>query len=1090
MLLLSLLLLHIGSIKCQNTGSKNIIQGTITSRSDKLTMIGVSVSEYDANNRSVGGTISDLNGHYIIRVKNMSNRLVFSYIGYEKLIRKIDGSTMNVSMTEFSMNLGDVVVKGKKIHNEGGFSIPTREIATAMQTLDMKDLEGIQVSSVDEALQGRIAGLDIVSNSGDPGSGSSMRIRGTTSINGSSEPLIVVNGVPYEVQIDPNFDFANSNQEQYANMLSINPDDILSIDVLKDAAASAVWGSKGANGVLMITTKKGVKSPPRIDYSYRHTNTIQPAGLHLLKGGEYTMLMKQAYFNPLQNSAASNIPEYNYIKINPDYENYNNDVDWVNEVTRIGSIDAHYLTVSGGGDRATYRVSGGYTGTKGTVIGQNLSSISSRASLDYLVSDRLKFTTEFSFSSSENHMNYENLLGIAYRKMPNVSIYRQDSWGNNTNVFYNIPTTSSINDSQKYLKNPIALAALAKNELKSVRVVPIFRIQYDFIDPNISKLRYNAYVSFDINNSKTIKFLPSEVSNLAWNDDNGGNVSIYGDSEGLTVQTDNNIMWEPKFENKDHFLLLYGSFQTTSGNSSAQGITSKYLPSGDAIDASNAALVTSLGTSYSSWHSLGMLGRLHYTYKSKYIISGTLRRDGSTKFGKGKRFGNFPGISLKWIASDEAWMKPTRKWLSMLAFRPGWGISGNQPSAEFLYYSRYGNAGYYMGLEATDPVSLRLNDLKWETTSSFNYGADLGFFDDKLNLDLNLYHKVTTDMLFPNQSIPSSSGFSSLSYINGGTMQNDGYEINLYANRIIQSQDKAFSVDFKFNISNYVNTIIQLNSRILNGINTDFTYTNGTYITRVQEGNSYGSIYGFKYKGVYQYDKYVVGVSDKVGQAPVSRDAADQVNLDQDGKPLAMYFGYGTSNQYKFRGGDAIYEDINHDGNIDKLDIVYLGNSNPKFNGGFGPTFRYKNLTCTMFFNYRYGNLIINAARMNATNMYTADNQSRSVNWRWRKDGDVTDMPRALYGYGYNWLGSDRYIEDGSFLRFKYLSFNYTVPAKSLKKYYINKLNLYLTINNLYVWTKYTGVDPEIGYGSMGVSSDVSKTPRSKDLTVGVLIGL
>jgi hypothetical protein len=203
-----------------------------------------------------------------------------------------------------------------------------------------------------------------------------------------------------------------------------------------------------------------------------------------------------------------------------------------------------------------------------------------------------------------------------------------------------------------------------------------------------------------------------------------------------------------------------------------------------------------------------------------------------------------------------------------------------------------------------------------------------------------------------------------------------------------------------------------------------------------------------------------------------------------------MYFGFGTSNEYKFRGGDAIYEDINHDGNIDKLDIVYLGNSNPKLNGGFGPTFRYKNLTCTMFFNFRYGNLIVNAARMTATNMYSDDNQSRSVNWRWHKDGDVTDMPRALYGYGYNWLGSDRYIEDGSFLRFKYMSFNYTVPAKLLKKFNINKVNLYMTINNLYVWTKYTGVDPEVGYGSMGVSTDGSKTPRSKDLTLGVLIGL
>ncbi len=1090
LILLFFISFFIGNIESQTAGSNNIIQGTVTSKNDKEPMIGVNVSEYDANNRVVSGTITDFNGHFVLKVKSLSNKLVFTYIGYNGEARGIEGSVINVSLAENTRAIKEVVVNAKRINTQSGFTIPTREIATAMQTLDMKEIEGIQVSSVDEALQGRIAGLDIMSNSGDPGSGSSMRIRGTTSINGSSEPLIVVNGIPYEVQIDLNFDFANSNQEQYANMLSINPDDILSIDVLKDAAASAVWGSKGANGVLMITTKKGTKSIPRIDYSYRHTNTLQPIGMRMLSGGEYTMLMKQAYFNPLQNSAASNTPEYNYDKTNPDYENYNNNIDWVKEVTRIGSIDAHYLTISGGGERATYRVSGGFTNTKGTVIGQYLNSISSRASLDYSVSDKLKFTTEFSFSNSDNHMNYENLLGIAYRKMPNVSIYKQDSEGNDTNVFYNIPSTSTLNAAQRNLKNPIALASLAINQLKSVRVVPVFRLQYDLIDLNISKLRYSAYVSFDINNSKSFKFLPNEVSNLAWNDDAGGNISNYGDSEGLTVQTDNNILWEPKFENKDHYFLLYGSIQTSTGNSSGQGITSRYLPSGQAIDASNPALITGLGTSYSSWRSMGVLGRFHYSYKSRYIVSATLRRDGSTKFGNGNKFGNFPGVSLKWILSDEPFMMQTNKWLSMLAFRPGWGISGNQPKQEYLHYSRYGNAGYYMGLAATDPTSLRLNDLKWETTSSLNYGADIGFFEDKYVFDLNLYHKVTKDMLFPNQGLPASSGFSNLSYINGGSMQNDGWEVNFYANKFFQTSDKAFSIDFRFNLSNYVNTILYLNSSILNVYNTDFTYTNGTYITRIQEGNSFGSIYGFKYKGVYQYDQYVEGLSDGVDQSPVSRDENGQVNLGQDGKPLSMYFGYGTSNEYKFRGGDAIYEDVNHDGNIDKLDIQYLGNSNPKLNGGFGPTFRYKNLSCTMFFNFRYGNKIVNAARMYATNMYTDDNQSRSVNWRWRKDGDITDMPRALYGYGYNWLGSDRYIEDGSFLRFKYLTFNYSFPQESLKKYHLNKLNLYLTANNLFVWTKYTGVDPEVGYGSMGVSVDGAKTPRSKDLTLGLLIGL
>lgn len=285
---------------------------------------------------------------------------------------------------------------------------------------------------------------------------------------------------------------------------------------------------------------------------------------------------------------------------------------------------------------------------------------------------------------------------------------------------------------------------------------------------------------------------------------------------------------------------------------------------------------------------------------------------------------------------------------------------------------------------------------------------------------------------------------------------------------------------------------MKLDPNILSGYNATYNYENGSYLTRVQEGNSFGSIYGFKFVGVYQYDKYKAGSQE---DAPVSRDAKGNVIFDEKGETIPMVFGYGTLNEaYKFRGGDAKYEDINHDGNINELDIVYLGNSNPLFNGGFGPTFRYKDFSCTMFFNYRVGNKIVNAARMNAENMYTTDNQSIAVNWRWRKDGDVTNMPRALSNYngkgGYNWLGSDRFVEDGSFLRMKYLTFNYSVPKLKLRKYSVDRLSFYLTFTNLFVLTSYTGVDPEVGYGSLGVSKDYGQTPRAKEMTFGITLGL
>ena len=1073
-----------------------IVQGVVSSATDGEALIGVNVTEVDATNRVVSGTVTDFDGKYVLRVKSRDNKLTFSYVGYNNTERRIGNlNRIDVAMLEKTQQIRDVTVTATRRHTESGFSIPQRELATAVQTLDMKEIEGIQVSSIDDALQGRIAGLDIVANSGDPGSGTTMRIRGASSITGNNQPLIVLNGVPYEMQVDQSFDYANSNQEQYANLLSINPDDILEISVLKDAAASAVWGSKGANGVIMITTKRGYTGPTKVEYSFRYTGTVQPRGLKMLTGDDYTMLMKQAFFNPQQDENASNFDEYNYDRFFSEYQQFNNNTDWVRAVTQIGNINDHYLTISGGGDRATYRISGGYMYQNGTVIGQDFSRLSSRAYLDYRVSDRLKFTSELSYSYSNNYRNYFferntgtpndqlSILGIAYKKMPNVTIFEQDARGvENPDKFYNILQSSRLNWDQKYLVNPVALATLATNNVKNFRILPTFRLQYDLLDPNDQTLRYSMYVSFDINNDKTTKFLPGEVTNFPWNSGQF-NRAESGDNEAITIQTDNNISWIPRMSNKDHNLLLYASLQTTEGRSTYQGIISHSLPSGNVSEVSTPGYLANEFTSRAHWRSVGYLFRGHYSYKSRYIISATLRRDGSTKFGDGMKFGNFPGISLKWIASDEDFLQDI-PWLSMLALRPGWGLAGNQPGYEYLHFSRYGDFGGYIDLTSQRPVTLQLKDLKWETTSSFNYGLDLGFFEDKLQADVNVYSKRTKDLLFRNVDIPNSSGFATLSYQNAGTMDNIGWEVNLYANRLFKTKD--FSVDFRFNIANSVNRIVELKDAILNTYNGTFNYDNGSYLTRIQEGNSFGSIYGFKYQGVYQFDKYKPGTQEN---APVARNREGRVIMDEQGEPIPMVFAYGRTSEYTFRGGDARYEDRNFDGSIDELDIVYLGNSNPLFNGGFGPTFRYKNMSLTAFFNYRVGNKIVNAARMFAENMYSTNNQSIAVNWRWRKDGDVTEIPRALFNYGYNWLGSDRFVEDGSFLRFKYLTFNYAVPKEILRKLQVDRINCYLTFNNIFVLTRYTGVDPEVAYGSLGISQDWGQTPRSKDLTLGITVG-
>ncbi|MDD4361351.1 MAG: SusC/RagA family TonB-linked outer membrane protein [Bacteroidales bacterium] len=1068
--------------------SSEIIRGKVTSSGDNEPLISVTILEVDPSNRIISGTVSNYDGEYVLQVKSTQNKLQFKYIGFKTNEIPIGTKrVINVALDEEALDLAEAVVVGQAVVNDGRFAIPEREISTALQKISTEEFEGIQVSSIDDALQGRISGLDIVNVSGEPGAGMSMRIRGTTTISASAEPLVVVNDVPLTyIEINDDFDFATANEDQYAQLIDVNPDDIESIVILKDAASTAIWGSQGANGVLQITTKKGKRGPTRVSYSYRLSGSRQPKGINMLNGDDYTMLMKQSYYNPTLENLSAGIPELNYDTNFTEYENYNNNTDWIDAVSQYGFTHDNNLTISGGGDKITFRVSAGYYNQTGTVIGQLLERFSTRSSIDYRVSDRILFTSDFSYTYSNNDKNYDNLLGIAYKKMPNVSIYEQDLYGNDTDVYYNIRTDSQLNKSQKELSNPVAVAMLAQNNTKSYRISPNFSLRYDLLDPYKYKstLRLNSTVSFSLGNSQKTTFLPSEISNANW-DNKNVNLASNSEDESLSLQFSTSANYRPAFENRDHSLMLQASFRVNTGTSGSLGISAYGLPSTAIRDATVPAVLGSTSSSTSESRALTYSWSGHYAYKGRYIFDFTAAFNGSSRFGDNFKFGLFPGISAKWIVSDEPFWDDLRYIVNMFSFRPSWGIAGNQPSTEYLHLSRYKSYDKgYIDMIAVYPINIRLTDLRWEKTNSINLGTDLEFMNGKYALDLNYYMKHTTDLLFDKIGLPGHTGYEELSARNGGTMNNSGWEANFHVRELIKIG--KFSMSFNFNTANNRNIIVELDDDILATMNPDYTYANGEYLTRIQEKNPYGSIYGFRYKGVYQYNEYIKDVQES---APVVRDEFDNVILDANGNTKPMYYAYGTTAQYEFKGGDAIYEDINHDGSIDELDIVYLGNSLPKFMGGFGTNLRWKQLSLNLFFNFRTGNKVVNDARMKAENMYTNDNQSIAVNWRWRKEGDITEMPRALYNYGYNWLGSDRYVEDASFLRFKYMTFNYAVPTQYLKPYKLNTLSFYLTFQNLLVFTNYTGVDPEVGYGSRSVAKDSSKTPRSKDFTLGIKIG-
>ena len=1066
-------------------------------------VMGATVCEIDGNGRIIESTTTDLNGNFTMRVKNQKDRIRFSYVGSKTVTQPINRTNYKIVLSS-ATQLQDLTVKGKRRVIGNGLPIPQREIANATQTFSMKEVEGLAFTTIDEAIQGRIAGLDIIGNSGDLGSGSTMRLRGASTLSTltDSNPLIVVDGNVREVNLS-NFDMAGANNEQFAELLNINPEDIADIRVLKDAAATAIYGSQGGNGVIELTTKRGVRGKPRLQYSLKLTGTYQPKGYDLLSGDDYTMLLKESYFNPEQSSTASNIPELNYDPSFSEYEQYNNNTDWRDAVTQWGLRQNHYVTITGGGEKALFRIGAGYDHETGTMIEQKLQRFSTRVNLDYNVSERIRVSTNFSMTYTKNDRNSDDLLSIAMRKMPNMSIYEQDPvTGENTSSYYTMLQSASsvFNQNQKDLINPVASARLAKNQQSTYDMQPELIIQYQLLgmDDDHWKLDYRGSVLMNINNRYENKYYPQELKTVSWN--SGVNTTHDSSSKSVSFNTKQQLILRPAFKNKDHALMILGRFELTSGSSTGQLEEKQGVASG-ITSTQGGGQIKNMQSSYNEWRSMYFTANAHYAYKERYIFDASLRADGTTKFGPGHRWGYFPSVSLKWIISDEPWMKPTRKWLSMFAIRPRWGRVGNQPGQDYLYTSKYGSAGRYIDMQAMKPNNIRLTNMKWQIVESWNGGIDIGLLNDRINLTIEGYVQTTSDMLMSNFRIPSNSGFASVPYCNNGKMRNTGWEFHISTNRML-TIGKKFWMDMNANFGNNRNELLELDENLLDNLNSVYGFSNDESLQRVQLHNPLGAIYGFRYKGVYQYNysTFKNMTPDEQKQflaegktAPVALNDKGEVILDAKGDPLRMMFNYtndATGRNYRFNGGDAIYEDINHDGQINALDIVYLGSSLPKLTGGFGFTFNYGDWRLSTQFTYRVGNKILNKARLHAEAMIGNDNQSQAVNYRWRKEGDVTSIPRAMYGNNsnYNTLVSDRFVEDGSYLRMNYAQLNYTIRKKYLKWAGVNRVSLYASVNNPFVITKYSGVDPDISSGGYDPAIDNAQTPRSRSYTLGITV--
>lgn len=1111
----------------------DIVSGQVWDDLEPLVM--VNVVEVDNNKRIVAHGVTDINGNFSFKIVNPKNKIQISYIGCQTKIIPITKKALGKIVLQSTTNLKEVVVKATRKTQTSGLSIPVTEISVAQQTIDMKEFEGLGVTSVDEALQGRISGLDIVGNSGNLGSGTTMRLRGVSTINGNAEPLIVVNGNVWQNDANADFDYTNANEEKFAELLNVNPEDIQEISVLKDAAATAIWGSQGANGVIEIKTKRGAKGKTKVTYSFRFSGSWQPEGYKLLNGDDYTMYLKEAYFNPKQTSGYGNsnsssyVPEIGYNHNFSEYNMYNDNTDWRKAVQQFGTNQQHFISLEGGGDKAQFRVSGGYDHQTGTVIKQQLDRFTTRVALDYFVSNRIKVSTNFDLTYTKNQKNYrydgKDLINIAETKMPNLSIYEEDENGVDTDRFYTMnpyitQATGGYNASSELLKdqynlpNPVAVAYLASDNETTIKLSPEFLLKYELLGTEAGKhrLTYDGQIIFDIYANNSDSFFPGSLISSNWSSDtyNAASNSSY---KSHALSTRHTLTFVPNLGEK-HSLLFMSRYQYNSGSSSSQNLGEKWLSTASGLTSPLAGGVnTGFSTGAGEWKSQFFLEQLHYAYKgdaqdAKYSFDATLRIDGSTQFGPARRWGMFPGLSARWNITSESFMEKL-PWITMLSIRPGWGIVGRQPGSEYLYYSKYASGGNYLGEPAVYPSNIRLADLKWEQKETYNLGFDFGFLDNLISGDLSIYTQKTTDLLMSGRAIPSSSGYASLSWQNVGSMRNNGWEFNINGNKVVKAG--KFSMDFNITFANNRNEILEMDETILRTYNgSGDTPDNGSYLSMVRLNNPLGSIYGYRCLGVYRYSEYSDALAaynagditmdelNAINIAPVARNENGEVIYDAKGAPKMMYYDYENT-KYPFVGGDAVYEDVNHDGQINALDVVYIASSLPKLTGGFGMKFNYGPWALNLQFNYRYGNKVINYGRMNLENMANNNNQSTAVNWRWHNEGDEAYLPRAASTSNivtgnattattHNYLGSDRFVEDASFLRLNYAQLSYAFPQGKLKAWGINAFRLSATFNNVFCITKYSGADPEIAQAGFSPAGDNRRTPRSRYFTINASI--
>jgi TonB-dependent starch-binding outer membrane protein SusC len=955
------------------------------------------------------GTVTDLDGNFALEVPEGSV-LVFSFIGFERQRIAIDNQTnLDIVLKEDARSLQEVVVIGYGTVKRSDF---TGSIAQVKE----EDIKATPIVAIDRALQGRAAGVSVTQNSARPGGGTTIRIRGTGSVTAGNEPLYVIDGYPI------------------GDLNTINPMDVESIEILKDASATAIYGSRGSNGVIIVTTKRGKDGQSSVDFeSYYGVQNVRRK-IPLLNSREYAEFINEARVN------GGGVPYFDGSSAErPLPANVPNDTDWQNEVFQAAPIQNYQLSITGGNERTKYAISGNLFDQQGLILNSFFKRYSVRTNLDHNISSKIKvgLSLQGAFTNeriARTETGGQQAAGVTVAALNFAPVFPK--FDENGNFYRNLGT---LNGQQ--VDNPLAIANDIYNRAYATR---IFANSYaDFlINENLTfRTTWGANILNNKNN-----FYATRQTNLGFS--SNGDASI---SAGLNVNwlNENTFNYSKSFAQKHNFSALVGFTQ--------QGFKNEFFTANASNFSNDFALYNNLGSGATlrapssgvvEWGLLSFLGRVNYGYDDRYLLTFTARTDGSSRFGPNRRYGFFPSGAFAWRIINEGFMK-SQQVLSDFKLRSSYGLSGNQEIGDYQFLSSIAPVQTVFGgnLQVGGAQNRVGNfDLGWERNAQLNVGLDFGFINNRIQISTDYYRKVTSDLLIT-VNIPQSSGFST-SLQNIGKVENQGFEFGLNA---LVMDKKDFQWYSDFNISFNENKILNLDDSRREFIGGVFGNVVGYNITRV--GEPLGAFYGRVVEGIFQ--------------------SQEEVN---------------NSAQPNARPGDFRFKDLNDDGVINDRDREIIGNPNPKLFGGLNNTLIYKQFELNVFIQGSYGNDILNFQKFETHNLNGQNNQSRDVLNRWTPANTNTDIPRANSQGGQRIL-STFHIEDGSYLRFKNISLGYNLPSSLINKLSVKSAKVYVAGQNLITLTNYSGYDPEVnffGSGSTNQGLDFGAYPMSKTILIGL----